>query len=86
LAESMERDLSRARLRRAGAQWEGIRKEKGVIGEELQPAAGVGGLRAAGHRAGSEKDQGKGFPHLPLLRHALQVELNCVSNYDEKSA
>jgi len=28
----------------------------------------------------------KGFRHLPLLRHALQVELNLVSNYDEKSA
>jgi len=28
----------------------------------------------------------KGFRHLPLLRHALQAELNLVSNYDEKSA
>ena len=28
----------------------------------------------------------KGFRHLPLLRHALQVELNLVSNHETKSA
>jgi hypothetical protein len=28
----------------------------------------------------------KGFRHLPALRHALQVELNLVSNQNEKLA
>jgi hypothetical protein len=27
-----------------------------------------------------------GYRHLPALRHALQVELNLVSNYEEKLA
>jgi transposase-like protein len=28
----------------------------------------------------------RGFRHLPLLRHALQVELNLVSKHETKSA
>ena len=28
----------------------------------------------------------RGYRHLPALRHALQVELNLVSNYEEKLA
>jgi hypothetical protein len=28
----------------------------------------------------------RGYRHLPALRHALQVELNLLSNYEEKLA